>query len=341
MAPTDADLREATEVALAGHFGSERAIARLERRLSPYQTSFALEEVAAHLADGTVLPVLFKNVGWGALGDAARRAKPSFLHDPEREIRTYREILTPNSQGTAACYGSVLDRGRDRFWLFLEHVAGQELYQIGEIAVWQQVARWLAAFHTSYASPAALSIWPAAVRALTFDRAYFEGWPRRALSFARRRDKDRAPGTGGALDRLAARYAPAVEHLLSLPPTLLHGDFYASNVIVQERDGILRVCPIDWELTAVGPGLIDLAALTAGKWSETDRTAIALAYHEVLVAISDQVQPSADDFLVSLDYCRLHLAWQWLGWSPGWSPPREHDQDWLGQALELADTLGL
>jgi hypothetical protein len=45
--------------------------------------------------------------------------------------------------------------------------------------------------------------------------------------------------------------------------------------------------------------------------------------------------------LTALDYCRLHLAVQWLGWAPEWSPPPEHTQDWLGEALGLARKLEL
>ncbi len=48
-----------------------------------------------------------------------------------------------------------------------------------------------------------------------------------------------------------------------------------------------------------------------------------------------------EEFLTALDYCRLHLAVQWSGWSSGWSPPAEHVQDWLGEALSLAEKLGL
>ena len=49
----------------------------------------------------------------------------------------------------------------------------------------------------------------------------------------------------------------------------------------------------------------------------------------------------AERFLSSLDYCRLHLAVQWLGWSPSWTPPPEHAQDWLNEALDLAEKLEL
>jgi hypothetical protein len=48
-----------------------------------------------------------------------------------------------------------------------------------------------------------------------------------------------------------------------------------------------------------------------------------------------------EDFLVALDLCHLHLAVQWLGWSPRWTPPPEHTHNWLDEALRLAEKLGL
>ena len=49
----------------------------------------------------------------------------------------------------------------------------------------------------------------------------------------------------------------------------------------------------------------------------------------------------AEELLAALDYCRLHLAMQWLGWAAEWSPPPEHSHDWLAEAFTLADRLGL
>jgi aminoglycoside phosphotransferase (APT) family kinase protein len=100
----------------------------------------------------------------------------------------------------------------------------------------------------------------------------------------------------------------------------------------------LRVCPVDWEMAALGPGLIDLAALTAGGWTSDEREKLALAYH---AALGSHETPPLDAFLVVLDYCRLHLAVRWLGWSQDWTPPPEHAQDWLGEALGLAEKLGV
>jgi thiamine kinase-like enzyme len=111
-------------------------------------------------------------------------------------------------------------------------------------------------------------------------------------------------------------------------------------VLVAETGGEVRICPVDWEMAAVGSGLLDLAALTAGQWTEEERTALALAYYGALPPAARQTldEPA---FLEALDWCRLQLAVQWLGWAPGWSPPAEHAHDWLGEALHLAGRLGL
>jgi hypothetical protein len=50
----------------------------------------------------------------------------------------------------------------------------------------------------------------------------------------------------------------------------------------------------------------------------------------------------ADDELEeAMAACRLQLALQWLGWSRDWSPPPEHAQDWLSEAVCVAERLGL
>ena len=142
------------------------------------------------------------------------------------------------------------------------------------------------------------------------------------------------------LARLAERYDQVIERLVALPVTFIHGEFYSANVLVQETAEAPRLCPIDWETAAVGPGLIDLAALTAGRSSEEEKAALALAYYDAL-APGDGWPPPQDAFLAALDCCRLHLAMQWLGWSQQWSPAPGKAQNWLSEALRLAEKLGL
>jgi thiamine kinase-like enzyme len=119
-----------------------------------------------------------------------------------------------------------------------------------------------------------------------------------------------------------------------LPSTIIHGELYASNVVIQQAGGGVRVRPVDWEMAGTGPGVLDLAALTAGSWTDDERARIEEAYCEALPV---ELRPGADD----LEYARLLLAAQWLGWSDGWLPPQEHRQDWAAVAVSLIERLGL
>jgi thiamine kinase-like enzyme len=97
--------------------------------------------------------------------------------------------------------------------------------------------------------------------------------------------------------------------------------------------GVARVAPVDWELAAVGPGLTDLAALVSG-WPGADRKALVAAY---------AAEPGVPAFSSrDLDFARLQVAIQWLGWAPPqWEPPEGQRYDWLGEAVQLAEELGL
>jgi len=337
-APDTADLWAALEDALAVHLEGPRQVRHLERRPCAYRTSSPLEELNITLDDGKCIGLIFKDLSREAMSEAVRRAKPAFLHDPLREIETYRRILSPARVGTPTYYGAVSDRGAGRYWLFLERVIGPVLCEVGELGVWEEVARWLAGFHTRFAG-AAGSL-RETVPLLTCDGGCYRLWLRRARDFTDQGNSSRRDVARHALERLARRYEEIIEQLEALPITLLHGEFYASNVLIRQTVAKLRVCPVDWEMAAFGPGLLDLAALTAGKWSEGQRTALALAYRDGLAAAGTQ-PPAPAALLAALDCCRLHLAVQWLGWSPDWSPPPEHAQDWLGEVAALAEKLGL
>ena len=90
----------------------------------------------------------------------------------------------------------------------------------------------------------------------------------------------------------------------------------------------------------MGPMLMDLAALTAGGWTEGQRAELANDYRAAIREESG-TSWSDDDFMRALDCCRLQLAVQRLGWARQWTPPATQSQDWLGEALHLADRLGL
>ena len=208
----------------------------LGRRPCAYRTSHELDELDVELADGTKLGLMLKVLGRGALDPAALQAKPGFLYDPLREIEAYRSLLAPAELGTPHFHGAVVRPERDRYWLLIENVAGEVLWQVGELEVWQEAARWLAVLHDRFEGS---DLGAAEAHVLRYDSAFYSSWMERAIEFA---DEERR----GRLEHLAQRYDGVVSRLAAQPVTFIHGEFYASNVLIQRGDRPLRVCPIDW-----------------------------------------------------------------------------------------------
>src|SRR5436853_797942 len=176
----DAELRTALESALAERFGKAAHVAAVARRPCPYRTSFPLEELDVELEGGERLRVMLKDLSHGSLAPDAALAKPRSLHDPLREIRTYRELLAGAGLGTPEFYGESTDPATGRHWLFIENVEGDVLWQVGEVETWAAAARWLAELHGRFAgAPAGAGF------LLRYDRPLWRRWIDRAVPFAR------------------------------------------------------------------------------------------------------------------------------------------------------------
>jgi aminoglycoside phosphotransferase (APT) family kinase protein len=324
-APSDSELRAGLEQALAG-VGLELE-GEVERRPYAYRTSFPVEELRVELRGRGTATLVFKLLDREELEPQARLAKPEFLHDPGREPAVYRSLLAEAPAGPPRFFGTAGDG--ERRWLFLELVEGRELFQVGERGLWEAAARWLARFHVALAPDRARHRHDG--RLLEHDASFYRRWIERAREF----------GGGAEVEWLAQRHDQVVEAMLAFPRTVIHGEFYAANVLVASdlehsplgRKSEGRVAPVDWELAAVGAGLSDLAALVSG-WSAADRQALAAAYAG---------EPGVPPFTArDLDLARLQVAIQWLGWAPPeWKPPEGQRHDWLGEATALAEELGL
>jgi hypothetical protein len=305
------------------------------RRRAAHRSSFPIEELIVVPARGDRIRLLFKNTSPRALSRAARLAKPGFLDDPLREIEIYRALLADNRLGTAGYLGSRVDPARGIYWLFLEKIEGRALAQVGDFKIWKQAAAWLADLHAQFDRPSRL---PRSLRRrlIACDKRYFARWMNRARTFVAAARRDSAARR--RFEQLGNRYGRYVDELAALPRSLIHGEFYASNIMVR-RAGRRRICPVDWEQAAVGPSLIDLAALASGDWNAAQRRELAAAY-EAARRRAGRDADRVTDLERGLELCRLHVAVQWLGWSPKWMPPKEHRRDWLQVALDAAERLG-
>jgi hypothetical protein len=304
----------------------------ISRKPYRYATSAPLEELHVDMSGGEGMNLIFKDLSRDRMIGEAGAAKPEFLHQPEREIETYRRILAPEGIGPR-CVAAVAEPDPPRYWLLIEKVPGVELWQVGELPIWEEVARWLGDFHSRFAGRLD-EVRAANSHLLDLSAAWFRSWCDRALDRLAESDDRRAP----ELLRALGSYDEVVDALASLPRTFVHGELYPSNVLVV-RDDPPRVSPVDWEMASIGPGLLDLAALVGG-WSEAERRRLVAAYLDGRGEPADGSR-GATTLDEDLARCRLALALQWIGWSADWRPPPEHAHDWLGEALDLAGELGL
>jgi hypothetical protein len=73
-----------------------------------------------------------------------------------------------------------------------------------------------------------------------------------------------SPQTLGTLGQIIFQAEKVVQPLRMVPFTLLHGDFWAGNV-VRDAEGDMIV--LDWQLAGIGPGVLDLVVMiTTGQW---------------------------------------------------------------------------
>jgi hypothetical protein len=74
----------------------------------------------------------------------------------------------------------------------------------------------------------------------------------------------RSPQTLGTLGQIIFQAEKVVQPLRTMPFTLLHGDFWAGNV-VRDAEGDMIV--LDWQLAGIGPGVLDLVVMiTTDQW---------------------------------------------------------------------------
>ncbi|MGH7563589.1 MAG: hypothetical protein ACREK5_04105, partial [Gemmatimonadota bacterium] len=142
---------ETSDLARALANSIEEEIAILYRRPFPYRSTFPLEELTVRTRDGTERSLVFKDLSRRGPTDPVWQVKAPFLHDPRREIEVYRDVLAPGGLTAPECVAAVIEPDLGRYWLFLEKVEGELLWQIGDLDVWRAAAGWLADMHAHFA----------------------------------------------------------------------------------------------------------------------------------------------------------------------------------------------
>ncbi len=324
------DLHEAATEAVGVLLGQRQRVTRVTSHLSAYSSSFRIDEVAVSLASGEVVHIVRKDLAWENMLSGARRIRGRHDHDPRLELEVYRRLLPLAPAGPPRLLAGDAD-GADGPWLMLERIAGDQLRHVGAQSAWETAARWAGAFHSEFATTQRIGVaqalglprWTKKRLQLTFVTAARE-IPRRAST----------PVAAAAIRAIKRTHPRAVQRLAAQAPTLIHGQMYPSNVLVPRVGGAGRAAVLDWETAAIGPGVMDLAALTEGSWTPEQRSALVSAY---LRGRDGTVDPAvARRTAIDLACARLHLCLEMLAMPLEFEPPADHTADWLDIAVRLA-----
>jgi aminoglycoside/choline kinase family phosphotransferase len=288
--------RAVLEEGLCAFLGQPVRIRALTRRPLDERSTYPIDRLRVTLDSGERLSVIFKRLHPGAEGKGDRR-----------EVLIYRRLLAGQRFGAPALYASVYDPEQGRYWLFLEDLGDQTLD--GDPEHCRAAACCLAELHATY--------WgrEAELRALDCLNEHGPDYYHMLARHARRNLE--WAGAGRALARFDALMAPfpaLVAFLTAQPRTLVHGDIFAGNFIVQPGP---RVRAVDWEGAAIGLAAWDLARLLEG-WG-SDKPAFVRAYLAELrrhtrCAKAVTAVPHPQTFRETFGRCAaLNVLWH-LGW---------------------------
>jgi len=311
--PDDKSLATGLTSALAG--AGSTTVSIVDRAANPHASTFPSEVVTCRLNDGDSIR-LFCKYGTGGHDAHGHRGGVGY------EAEVYRRVLAASELALPRFYGAAAAGPAAEVWLAIGYLEPcLRLRDSRDLCHWEQAAAWSGRFHAEQEArnrEASLSFM------IEYDAAYYAGWARRTAEFAAALDLD-FPW----LAQLCQRAQTTLLGLLEGPPTVIHGEYYPKNLLV--NDG--TIYPVDWESAALGRGEIDLATLT----DRCDPEIILRCERAYQQARWPQGAPS--HFTRALDLARLYVHLRWLGADPG---PKLRRRAWrceevrvLGQRLEL------
>jgi aminoglycoside phosphotransferase (APT) family kinase protein len=258
----------------------------LGRKLHSRASTFPLEIVRCRLGNGQMLDVVCKYSADDENSCYGHRGGIPY------EAAVYRNVLRPSGVSVPRFHGAYRDPDSGWTWLVIEYLKHARISEetTHDLA---RAASWLGRFHAIHEARMATSN-----LLNVYDLDYFTGWATRTVEFTR-------PYAGDLpwLGALCMRFIEVVPVLLDRPATVIHGEFYPKNVLVDDD----AVYPVDWEAAAVGPGEIDLASIT-DKWPAKIIRNCMLHYRQ-----ARWPEGAPLDFESSLDVARVYWLFRGLG----------------------------
>jgi hypothetical protein len=273
------------------------SIVGIDRKRCPFIGSYECDIVRVKLGNGRALELFLKDFGH------SQKSKDDPGMRRERELSVYRDVLAGTDLGTPKFYGSLWDDSVSRYWLVLEYVDGVIVQDRG-IEHGTLAAAWLGRMHGYFArNPEPLSGCDLLTR---HDAAYFSSKAEQALHDT----AQISPASARKLEAVVREYEPITALLAAQPITLVHGGYIPWHIVIDADRDPVRVCPVDWELAALGGRLYDLAFFVDG--AEPDARAAMLDAYRESATESGVPVPDGKEMEWIVDGLRLHRVFDWL-----------------------------
>jgi hypothetical protein len=318
-------LHECLAGIVADRCGPRPLITGIDRKRSDESSSYAADVVTVRLAGGAEVKVFHKQFGHSAFP----KEEPGRQRD--REVRVYQELLAGAGLGTAGYYDSIRDEADGRFWLLLEFVGGTPLAYCA-FEDWVAAAGWLGRLHTHFAGHADRLRGCAFL--LRHDADFF--WAKAQLALAA--VAEAAPPLARRLADVLGRYGRCVEVMAGQPPTLVHGAYKPRHILMGLDARPPRICPVDWELAALGSAFYDLAFLAYG-FDPPSLDQLLDAYRREALAHGLSL-PDQGEVRRAVDCFRLHRVLKALGGARSRGLPEGKMSKLVGAAERLNHSIG-
>ena len=288
--PDDDCLRAGLESVLKDQGSLDGELVIFHRQKNTYTSTFPSEIVTCRVGSGPEVRLFLKysadrnNHACGHRGGVGYEAK------------VYGQLLQSLDISVANLYGSYRSQDGKNTWLILDYLdGGTRMTQTIDPEAMAKAARWMGRFHALCSSRPGN---PALSFLNRYSPDYYRGWVSRTQQLVRQAGVD-----SGWLRAVCSRIDTVIEVLCESPPTIIHGEYYPKNILLQHG----LIYPVDWESTAVGNGMIDLAMLTEGWSPETTRECV----HEYQRSRWPEAAPH--DLVKSLHAARIYVQFRWLG----------------------------
>ena len=312
LLPDDAELLAALAPLSAEAGFSAHPLTSIRREANDRASTFESEIVTCVFADGTRRRLFLK---YKALIEDDHSGE-DVTSGPAYEALVYSGLL--RGANRPASYG--LQSGRAGMqWLVLEFMEGAVLLRHAEDdEAFVKAAAWLGRFHATQ-EQRLVSARPAGVR--VYDAEFFRDSAKGTSGFSA--DWHRcAPWLAG----VCADFDSVIEALLASPPTLVHGDFYAQNILY--RDGEISV--VDWGAAAIGAGEMDLVTFCE-DWREEEERQFQRAYRAARWPAG-----APDLFERRLAAAHVYTHLRWVVGHAGMTPEGEEARWRLGELQRWA-----